>query len=50
MEKPPVLYVYIDQARGQGGWILAAFSFWVFMDRDEVAKTQKENEANTQPS
>ena len=31
------LYVYIiDQARGQGGWILAEFSFGVFMDRDEV--------------
>ena len=25
----------IDQARGQGGWILAEFSFCVFMDRDE---------------
>ena len=32
-----VLYVYIiDQARGQDGWILAEFSFCVFMDRDEV--------------
>ena len=31
------LYVYIiDQARGQDGWILAEFSFCVFMDRDEV--------------
>ena len=30
-------YVYIiDQARGQGGWILAEFSLCVFMDRDEV--------------
>ena len=29
-----------DQARGQDGWILAKFSFCVFMDRDE------ENEAN----
>jgi len=30
-------YVYIiDQARGQEGWILAEFSFCVFMDRDEV--------------
>ena len=30
-------YVYIiDQARGQDGWILAEFSFCVFMDRDEV--------------
>ena len=26
----------IDQARGQDGWILASFSFCVFMDRDEV--------------
>ena len=24
------------QARGQDGWILASFSFCVFMDRDEV--------------
>ena len=32
-----VIYVYIiDQARGQDGWILAEFSFCVFMDRDEV--------------
>ena len=31
------LYVYIiDQARGQDGWILAEFSFCVFMDRAEV--------------
>ena len=31
------MYVYIiDQARGQDGWILAEFSFCVFMDRDEV--------------
>ena len=30
-------YVYIiDQARVQDGWILAEFSFCVFMDRDEV--------------
>ena len=30
-------YVYIiDEARGQDGWILAEFSFCVFMDRDEV--------------
>ena len=30
-------YVYIiDQARGQDGWILAEFSFCVFIDRDEV--------------
>ena len=26
----------IDQARGQVGWILAEFSFCVFMDREEV--------------
>ena len=26
----------IDHARGQDGWILAEFSFCVFMDRDEV--------------
>ena len=31
------LYLYIfEQARGQDGWILAEFSFCVFMDRDEV--------------
>ena len=31
------IFVYIiDQARGQDGWILAEFSFCVFMDRDEV--------------
>ena len=31
-----VQFVYIiDQARGQDGWILAEFSFCVFMDRDE---------------
>ena len=38
------LYVYIiDQARGQYGWILAKFSFCVFMDRDvvEVHKNAK---------
>ena len=30
-------HVYIiDQVRGQDGWILAEFSFCVFMDRDEV--------------
>ena len=30
-------YIYTtDQARGQDGWILAEFSFCVFMDRDEV--------------
>ena len=26
----------IDQARGQDGWILAEFSFCVFMDRDDL--------------
>ena len=26
----------IDQVRGQDGWILAEFFFYVFMDRDEV--------------
>ena len=34
-----ILYIYvfiIDQARGQDGWILANFSFCVFMDRNEV--------------
>ena len=37
-----ILYVYIiDQARGQDGWILAEFSFCVFMDRDEVHKNAK---------
>ena len=31
------IFVYIiDQVRGQDGWILAKFSFCVFMDRDEV--------------
>ena len=38
------VYVYIiDQARGQDGWILAEFSFCVFMDRDgvEVHKNAK---------
>ena len=31
------MYIHIlDQARGQDGWILAEFSFCVFMDRDEV--------------
>ena len=27
----------IDQARGQDGWILASFSFYVFMDLDFVS-------------
>ena len=37
-----VTYVYIiDQARGQDGWILAEFSFFVFMDRDEVKLHKK---------
>ena len=31
------MYMYIiDQAWGQDGWILAEFSFCVFMDRDKV--------------
>ena len=31
------MHVYIiDQGRGQDGWILAEFSFCVFVDRDEV--------------
>ena len=31
------IYIYIiDQARGQDGWILAEFSFCVFMDRNKV--------------
>ena len=35
LEKFQYVYV-IDQARGQDGWILAEFSFCVFMDRDKV--------------
>ena len=32
-----VYHVYIiDQVRGQDGWILALFSFCIFMDQDEV--------------
>ena len=32
-----VQYIYInDQPQGQDGWVLASFSFCVFMDRDEV--------------
>ena len=34
-----ILYIYvfiIDQARGQDGWILANFSFYDFMDRNEI--------------
>ena len=31
----------IDQARGQDGWILAVFSFYVFMGRDEVEVHKK---------
>ena len=31
----------IDQVRGQDGWILAEFFFYVFMDRDEVHKLAK---------
>ena len=48
-----VKYVYIiDQARGQDGWILAEFSFGVFMDRDEVEvhKNAKRERGQTQPS
>ena len=37
----------IDQARGQGGWILAKFSFCIFMDRDEV---EVHKNANIKPS
>ena len=43
----------IDQARGQDGWILAEFSYCIFMDRDEVEVHEnalKENDANIQPS
>ena len=37
MNKSRATYVYIiDQARGQDSWILAEFSFRVFMDRDKV--------------
>ena len=45
--KMDILYVYIiDQAQGQDGWVLAEFSFCVFVDRDEVevlknAKTER---------
>ena len=41
----------IDQARGQGGWILAKFSFCVFMDRGDFRsiKAEKKNETNIQP-
>ena len=42
----------IDQARGQDGWILAEFSFaflWT-ETKSRSLKTQKENDANTQPS
>ena len=35
--RPRVYILIIDQARGQDGWILAEFSFCVFMDPDEVA-------------
>ena len=31
------MYMYIDQARCQDGWILAEFSFCVFMDLDFVS-------------
>ena len=34
----PIINIYIiDQVRGQDGWILAKFSFCVFMDRDFVS-------------
>ena len=47
LRKTILQYVWvIDQARGQDGWILAKFSFCVFMSRDEVevhklAKTEE---------
>ena len=47
------VYVYIiDQARCQDGWVLAEFSFCVLWTetKSRSIKTQKENEANTQPS
>ena len=28
----------VDQARGQDGWLMAEFSFCVFMDPDEVGQ------------
>ena len=42
----------IDQVWGQDGWILAKFFFCVFVDRDgdRSINSQKENEANIQPS
>ena len=44
-----VVHVYIiDQARGQDGWILAEFSFCVFMDRDEV-EVHKKRKKRTRP-
>ena len=37
MQCNAIQYVWvIDQVWGQDGWILAKFSFAVFMDRDEV--------------
>ena len=37
VNKSRAMYVYIiDQARGQDSWILAEFSFCVFMDGDKV--------------
>ena len=30
------MYILLTKKRGQDGWILAEFSFCVFMDRDEV--------------
>ena len=41
-------YIYItDQARGQDGWILAKFSFCVFMDRDKVEAHKNAKRKNT---
>ena len=36
VQSPPINIYIIDQSQGQDGWILASFSFCVFMDRDEV--------------
>ena len=38
-----ILYMRIDQVRGQYGWILAElfFFFYVFMDREEVVNPRK---------
>ena len=47
----PLLLHTIDQARGQGGWILVSFFFSALMDlkSPRSIKTQKENLANIQP-